>query len=639
MKKVLLFVALLAAFSFASSYIRVPAVDANGNGLLTYAELNLTEGSGGVYVDVEPFISVETQNSAKTATRVVQEATKFDYSKKNLLYKIIANTESIDGPSGGNALALLAYAEFTGKKLREDLSATGTIELDGSIGKVGGVVQKAKAAHDAGITLFLVPVGQSLSGGIDLNAVWTPKGMQVVEVRNLTEAVKYAFTAKGQKVEVPERIKQELKITPFPANASTSPVRTLAENEEAGLRQRLPALKNEILAAELTEAINDTRYLVEKGYYYSAANTIFLARIAFEAYSSQNMTEEQLTQKLDGLEKKAAEFVPARKTVENLEWVAAAQLRWYWAKERMKTLEGKKLTVESAREDIASAEGWLRAADSMNGIAKEIGGTEFNESTVKKVAENLLNVANKSIQVIQGDKEAENHYATAVKAFEDNAFAASALDSAFTIAFTAYHKQVEGKTGKDVVDMLKTQLPPAYNNTVWPQLYFAHAVYNFEQGRQENDFSYVANAVRLQLLSQEFNRALLLMKNESVKGLPPLTIPVANPQVVYPPSKTSKPTQEAEEEEGLVVSTEAQDNSNVIVGIIALAAIIAIAAIALRPQGQVAQPAFKTPGEKVERAEQLLLEGKISEKNYEYIKEKYGEGGKEEKTVKKTRKK
>jgi len=38
---------------------------------------------------------------------------------------------------------------------------TGTINHDGTIGPVGGIVEKAKASKDVGAELFLVPLAQS----------------------------------------------------------------------------------------------------------------------------------------------------------------------------------------------------------------------------------------------------------------------------------------------------------------------------------------------------------------------------------------------------------------------------------------------------------------------------------------------
>jgi PDZ domain-containing protein len=74
-------------------------------------------------------------------------------------YDVNIASEQIGGPSAGLAFTLeildvLTEGELTGG---HKVAATGTIELDGSVGEVGGVAQKAVAVEEAGVELFLVP--------------------------------------------------------------------------------------------------------------------------------------------------------------------------------------------------------------------------------------------------------------------------------------------------------------------------------------------------------------------------------------------------------------------------------------------------------------------------------------------------
>ena len=75
--QVLFFIA-FAALVFAQSSIKVPAVDSSGKGILTSVEASVKPGSGAVYLDVEPFISVETQESAKLAVKIAGEQAGVD---------------------------------------------------------------------------------------------------------------------------------------------------------------------------------------------------------------------------------------------------------------------------------------------------------------------------------------------------------------------------------------------------------------------------------------------------------------------------------------------------------------------------------------------------------------------------------
>jgi PDZ domain-containing protein len=77
-------------------------------------------------------------------------------------YEVDIASERIGGPSAGLAFTLelldvLTEGELTGG---QRVAATGTIELDGTVGDVGGVAQKTSAVGAAGIDLFLVPRGE-----------------------------------------------------------------------------------------------------------------------------------------------------------------------------------------------------------------------------------------------------------------------------------------------------------------------------------------------------------------------------------------------------------------------------------------------------------------------------------------------
>ena len=69
------------------------------------------------------------------------------------------DTGSVGGPSAGLMMALNVYNRLTEADITNSaiIAGTGTIEIDGSVGPVGGVKQKVIAAKRAGATLILVP--------------------------------------------------------------------------------------------------------------------------------------------------------------------------------------------------------------------------------------------------------------------------------------------------------------------------------------------------------------------------------------------------------------------------------------------------------------------------------------------------
>jgi PDZ domain-containing protein len=76
-------------------------------------------------------------------------------------FPIIVEIDSLNvgGPSAGLAFTLAILDRLTPGRLMgpTPVAVTGTIELDGSVGPVGGVKQKTEAAVRAGATAFIVP--------------------------------------------------------------------------------------------------------------------------------------------------------------------------------------------------------------------------------------------------------------------------------------------------------------------------------------------------------------------------------------------------------------------------------------------------------------------------------------------------
>jgi PDZ domain-containing protein len=87
----------------------------------------------------------------------------FDTRTVQLPFEIQINTGEIGGPSAGLAFTLTLIDELTDGALLggADVAVTGTIELDGDVGPIGGLPQKVSAVRQAGLDYFLVPAGQT----------------------------------------------------------------------------------------------------------------------------------------------------------------------------------------------------------------------------------------------------------------------------------------------------------------------------------------------------------------------------------------------------------------------------------------------------------------------------------------------
>jgi PDZ domain-containing protein len=79
--------------------------------------------------------------------------------KFDLPFEVAVDSAGIGGPSAGLAFALGVLDTVTPGELTggHPVAVTGTIDLEGRVGPVGGVAQKTAAVRAAGIELFLVP--------------------------------------------------------------------------------------------------------------------------------------------------------------------------------------------------------------------------------------------------------------------------------------------------------------------------------------------------------------------------------------------------------------------------------------------------------------------------------------------------
>jgi len=143
--------------------INIPAVDDQGNGVITKLKVQALSGEGRTLVNVDNLLFwVDTQFSIRTAKEVAQNITQINLSNVDLIYDIETNASIIEGESAGAALTVATVAAIQNKTVNQSVIITGTINSNGDIGPIGGVIAKAKAAKDVGATLFLIPDGQSI---------------------------------------------------------------------------------------------------------------------------------------------------------------------------------------------------------------------------------------------------------------------------------------------------------------------------------------------------------------------------------------------------------------------------------------------------------------------------------------------
>ena len=114
----------------------------------------------------------------------------------NLPVDITIDPGAVSGPSAGLAFTLSIIDKLTNGSLTggQVVSATGEIALDGSVGPVGGVEQKAVAAKGVGTQVLIVPKGEGKQ------ARKKSGSMKVFEVENIFDAIAALEKSGGDKM-------------------------------------------------------------------------------------------------------------------------------------------------------------------------------------------------------------------------------------------------------------------------------------------------------------------------------------------------------------------------------------------------------------------------------------------------------
>ena len=185
------------------------------NGTILKITVDIRDGTGLVLANTAIPEGVDFQDSARIAVQVAHNITGMDLSNKDVIFSITTDNQdlrAVDGGSAGGAMTVLLTSAILGKSINGHVLMTGTIQPDGTIGPIGGVLAKAEAAAGYGAKIFLVPSGQGIveqqhctqstqgpfvyqscsPQEVSLSSIMESKyGMKVIEVGTIDEVLKY----------------------------------------------------------------------------------------------------------------------------------------------------------------------------------------------------------------------------------------------------------------------------------------------------------------------------------------------------------------------------------------------------------------------------------------------------------------
>lgn len=116
------------------------------------------------------------------------------------------DSSGIGGPSAGFMFALQIYTQIENQDLRNghQIAGTGTIQADGTIGRIGGIEKKVVAADDEGASIFFAPDDEIdpviLENYPDLKSNYQEAkaaaekidtDMKIIPVKNIRDAIDY----------------------------------------------------------------------------------------------------------------------------------------------------------------------------------------------------------------------------------------------------------------------------------------------------------------------------------------------------------------------------------------------------------------------------------------------------------------
>jgi Lon-like protease len=156
-----------------------------------------------VVLTVLPYVAPNAESSGKskkvTVTlmaspddeRAIVGFIPADTRVTSLPFEVSISTTDIGGPSAGLAFTLALLDELTEGDLmgKGRVAATGTMDENQNVGAIGALEQKAVAVREAGVTLFLVPAGQSPDEMKAARAA-AGTGVRIVQVATLDAALR-----------------------------------------------------------------------------------------------------------------------------------------------------------------------------------------------------------------------------------------------------------------------------------------------------------------------------------------------------------------------------------------------------------------------------------------------------------------
>jgi predicted S18 family serine protease len=503
--KLLILAILLLSFAAAtecegSVSLGLPAVSGSSEGTaggsIVPVEMRLVDGSGGAYINTVPNTDSGLQESFSIAADVAREHAQ-DGEECDALLSIKDKSEFVQGPSGGAAFAIMAYSLFSGEEFVRDATMTGAISEDGHILPVGGLYEKALSAKAVRKEYILTPI-QSIGEKLLLEGI---SGITIYEVETFEEAMDFFFDGIA-----PQERPLNLSVAPLPeledySGDKNEDFKGITEGIIEREEEAIGKLSDAAIRAYYLELVSQQQELIEKGYYYSAANGAFLNFIM--ADSLLHIEEPDVEGKIAEVEACLGGVEEARLTYDNYEWVMGAQARTKRAQNQLElfrendanTREEEYLVVYELNYALA----WCDAAAQMQETAKRIGGEFMDEELMRQKAEMFVNFSSNYSYI----GEAET-YQNGMEMYEEGRYAGAVYELAYSISFEKTYEIVE-EEGSEALDI--SQVNYGSRETLWGSTFRAHSDYLAAVGDMEGAYAVALFSYAMEGIGQQVGDA------------------------------------------------------------------------------------------------------------------------------------
>ena len=172
------------------------AVTGNGTGMCFAVESRLLKGCG---IEVTGLPNEVVIDSVKAAITVLSADYEADFSNRKLCIQFAEGGIKKDGPSAGLSILMSVYSAVFGIPITGAVAYTGEIDLFGNVFSVGGIIEKAQGAADAGIETMFVPHDSYTHLNIDELTRLNGINIKVIPVKHVSQVIDRVFNINARK--------------------------------------------------------------------------------------------------------------------------------------------------------------------------------------------------------------------------------------------------------------------------------------------------------------------------------------------------------------------------------------------------------------------------------------------------------